>query len=266
MYLHPDHNSFPGAEIVDEKELVVTNEGMKFQWKDHGFKLHVPENALREGILEYSVNIKASLAGQFELPDGYELVSAVYWVKTPRKFMKPVLMEVQHCANFDNPSQLHFVHTSCTQKSLPYKFEVIDEGTFTLGSKYGALSTTHFSGSGIAKAVTPDEHSCQYCAQVYFTVKNLEQYWYYCHFVITKGLEICLTVSNLEVCLCTLNIKVIFCLLQEVKKRYQQKYDIAPPITFHGDKVALEIPDDGTPTESGWEIVPAHKAHVRPQH
>ena len=87
-------------EIVGEKELVVTNEGINFHWKDHGFKLHIPENALCEGIPEYSINIKASLAGQFELPEGYELVSAVYWVKTtPRKFMKPVVVEVQHCAN-----------------------------------------------------------------------------------------------------------------------------------------------------------------------
>ena len=54
---------------------------MNFQWKHHGFRLHALENSLSEGISKYSVNIKASLAGQFELPDGYELVSAVYWVK-----------------------------------------------------------------------------------------------------------------------------------------------------------------------------------------
>ena len=153
MYLsvtfHPGYNSLLGAEVVGEVELVVTNEAMNFQWKDHGFKLHIPENALCEGIPEYSINIKASLAGQFEFPEGYELVSAVYWVKTtPRKFIKPVFMEVQHCASFNNPSQLHFVYTSCTQKSLPYKFEVIDGGTFTVGSKYGAFSTTHFSCLG----------------------------------------------------------------------------------------------------------------------
>ena len=84
------YNSFLGVEVVGEEELVVTNEGINFQWKDHGFKLHIPENGLCEGIPEYSINIKASLASQFELPDGYELVSAVYWVKTSGKFMKPV--------------------------------------------------------------------------------------------------------------------------------------------------------------------------------
>ena len=177
-------------------ELVVTNETMNFHWKDHGFKLHVPENALPEGITEYSVNIKVSLTGQFEIPEGYELVSAVYWMKTPGKFTKPVAIEVQHCANFNNPNQLCFVRTSCTQKSLPYKYKVVNGGSFVFDKKYGVLSTTHFSGIGVAKKVEPDEQSCKYCAQVYFTVKNLKDYLYYCHFVVTKDLEMCLAVSK----------------------------------------------------------------------
>ena len=109
--------------------------------------------------------------------------------------MKPVTIEVQHCANFNHPDQLHFVRASCTQKSLPYEFEVVDGGSFALGSKYGALSTTKFSGNGIAKEVAPGEHSCQYCAQVYFTVKHLQDFWY-CHFVITKDIDMCLAVSS----------------------------------------------------------------------
>ena len=207
--LHPDYDSFFGVEVVSEKELLVTNEGMNFQWKDHGFKLHVPKNALPEGISEYSVNIKASLAGQFELPEGYELVSAVYWVKTPENFTKQITIEVQHCANFHDPNQLRFVCTSRAQKSLPYKFKVEDGGSFTLGNKYGALSTTHFCGEAVAKKVEPDEHSCQYCAQVYFTVKNLNNYWYYCHFVVTKDLEMCLAVSKIKFSFCIMVINVV---------------------------------------------------------
>ena len=38
--------------------------------------------------------------------------------------------------------------------------------------------------------------------------------------------------------------------LQVVKRKYQQEYDIAPPITFAGDHVALDIPDDYTHTDS----------------
>ena len=198
VIFHPDYDSFLAVEVVGEKELLVTNEGLNFQWKDHGFKLHVPKNALPEGIPEYSVNIRVSLAGQFELPEGYELVSAVYWVATQGKFTKQITIEVQHCANFRDPNQLCFVSTSRAQKPLPYKFKVIGGGTFTLGNKYGALSTTHFCGKAVVKKVNPNEHSCQYCAQVYFTVKNLKDYWYYCHFAVTKDLEMCLTVSKMK--------------------------------------------------------------------
>ena len=53
--------------------------------------------------------------------------------------------------------------------------------------------------------------------------------------------------------------------LQVVKRKYNQEYDIAPPITFGGDHVALDIPDDGTHTENGWEIVPLQKTEVRPR-
>ena len=203
------YNSFRGAGVVGEEELEVTNECKTLQLIGHGFKLHVPENALLEGIPKYSVNVKVSLTGQFEIPECYELVSAVYWVRTRGKFTKPVTIEVQHCANFSNPNQLCFVRTSCAQKSLPYKFEIINGGSFSLGNRYGALSTTDFSGIGIAKEVKPDEHSCQYCAQVYFTVKNLRNYWYYCHFVVTKNLESCFTVSKIKFRPCIMDIKVI---------------------------------------------------------
>ena len=83
---------------------------------------------------------------------------------------------------------------------IPYKFKVIDGRLFIPGNRYGTLSTNHFSGTGISKEVTPGEHSCQYCAQVYFTVKHLQDYWY-CHFVITKELEMCLTVSTCKECI-----------------------------------------------------------------
>ena len=53
--------------------------------------------------------------------------------------------------------------------------------------------------------------------------------------------------------------------LQVVKRKYKQEYDIAPPITFGGDHVALDIPEDGTHTNNGWEIVPLQKTEVRPR-
>ena len=48
-----------------------------------------------------------------------------------------------------------------------------------------------------------------------------------------------------------------------VKRKYKQEYDIAPAITFDGDCISLDIPDDGT-TVNGLEILPVHKPHVSP--
>ena len=50
--------------------------------------------------------------------------------------------------------------------------------------------------------------------------------------------------------------------LQVAKRKYQQEYDIAPPITFDGDHIALDIPEDGVQTDNGWDIIPVHKLHV----
>ena len=50
--------------------------------------------------------------------------------------------------------------------------------------------------------------------------------------------------------------------LQVAKRKFEQEYDIAPPITFDGDHIALDIPDDGVHTDNGWEIIPIHEPHV----
>ena len=63
------------------------------------------------------------------------------------------------------------------------------------------------------------------------------------------------------VCLCEF-LEGHVLVFQAVRKKYQQEYDIAPPITFGGDHVALEIPDDGIQTNSGWEIRPNYKPQV----
>ena len=51
-----------------------------------------------------------------------------------------------------------------------------------------------------------------------------------------------------------------------VKRKYQQEYDIAPPITFSDDHVALDISDDGAKTENGWEILPVQRTNVSLKH
>ena len=47
-----------------------------------------------------------------------------------------------------------------------------------------------------------------------------------------------------------------------MRRKYQQEHDIALPITFGANHVALDIPDDGVQTGNGWEIVPVQRLQV----
>ena len=87
------------------------------------------------------------------MPPNCELVSAVYWVSSPHKFTKPVIVEIQHCAVLSSDEQceeLTFIHTVCTQKELPYTFTELG-GVFSHHNSYGSLSLSHFSGVGVGR-------------------------------------------------------------------------------------------------------------------
>ena len=123
-----------------------------FEFKGYGFKLHVPKDSLPAEVSETQLNVRVSLSGQFELPSECELVSAVYWVSSPHKFTKPLVVEVQHCAALSSDKQckqLTFVRTKCTQKELPYTFTELG-GVFSHHS-YGTLSLSHFSGVAVVR-------------------------------------------------------------------------------------------------------------------
>lgn len=47
-----------------------------------------------------------------------------------------------------------------------------------------------------------------------------------------------------------------------VKQKYQKDYDLAVPITFADDYVALDIPDGGVQKDGEWEVRPLHRARV----
>ena len=51
---HAGYTGIPGIKVVGEQDLEVTNEAMSFQWKDHGFKLHIPED-LNTRLLQVDV-------------------------------------------------------------------------------------------------------------------------------------------------------------------------------------------------------------------
>ena len=143
-----------GADVVAETTVTLTPEAQRFEFEGYGFKLHVPEGSLPAEVSEIRLNVRVSLSCQFQLPPNCELVSAVYWVSSSHKFVKPITVEIQHCATLSNEkqcSQLAFVSTKCTQKELPYIFKEREGGVFSPHSSYGSLSLSHFCGLSIIR-------------------------------------------------------------------------------------------------------------------
>ena len=184
--------------MVAERDFVITNRARSYGWDEYGFRLHVPKESLDVGLTETTVNVRVSLSGYFQLPADSKLVSAVYWVFSPRRFSQPLTIEVQHCAAPSQSSDLSFVRTKCTQKELPYQFKELEGGVFSQQSFYGSISVNHFSGLGITKRKRPrsessesdsgiDEPEEQYCASLYKEKKGKGHYRL--HFVVTKDLE-----------------------------------------------------------------------------
>ena len=209
MYLHFQHAGFlRGAEVVAQRDFVITNKAQSYYWEEYGFRLHVPEGSLEGELSECTVNVRVSLSGHYQLPDDSELVSAVYWVSSPHTFSQPLTVDIEHCSAPSMCSGLSFVRTNCTQKKMPYEFKNIKEGIFSELNSYGSISVRHFSGIAVAKkkparktsthkASVPESKSqnanVMYCAQLY-AQKGVKHRHF--HFVVTKDLKACLMVRN----------------------------------------------------------------------
>ena len=195
--LFPILDFIRGVEVIGETHFVVPNKGGSFEWKGFGLRLYIPKNSIPASMAEYTINIKASLSGEFQFPEGSDLFSPVFWISVPCQFLKPVTLEIQHCTLREDESfisDLKFVSARCSQKFLPYTFRPVDDGVFTSHSSYASIELTHFSGVGITgKKGTPQSH----CAHIYYSNKGLLNWRFY--FIITRDLDVQITVSLLSV-------------------------------------------------------------------
>ena len=177
--------SIRGVEVIGEVEFKVFDHGGSFTWRGYGLRLDVPKGSFPPGMGECRVNIRASLSGQFQLPQDSDLLSPVMWIKAPREFTKPV--EIQHCALREDEavlSNLSFVSVKCSQRDLPYRFTQVNGGVFTLHSSYGSIQLNHFSGYAVTgRGSTPQS----YCAHFYRTMEEINDWRYY--FVIAQDLD-----------------------------------------------------------------------------
>ena len=196
-----------GMDVIAEASVLITNQAHSFHWTGYGLKLHVPQGALPAGLEECRVLIKVGISGHFALPQNTSLVSAVYWLDSePRcKFLLPLTLEIQHCAMASQTSRLSFALAKCSQKSLPYTFEILDGGEFSSLSAYGCIQLQHFSFVTVLMRLIMGENNVKYCASLYYLRKGVNQREI--HFVITKDQEahvtVCYWVLFLFDCYCS---------------------------------------------------------------
>ena len=139
----------PGVEECGETSVVISSsQGQLVEW--NGLKMHIHEGSLPEGIDQCTIHIKASLAGEYEIPENSSLVSAVFWLRCEPQctFTKPITVEIQHCSTKQDLSRLKIIRAYCNQKQLPYKFKPLG-GRFNADTSYGAIEVNSFSGVGV---------------------------------------------------------------------------------------------------------------------
>ena len=174
-----------GFETFAKTSFVIDSHSQTFEWQRYGLKLHIPEGAVPAEHTECRVHIKAGFTGQFNIPDDLQLVSCVYWLSCPQKFVKPVTLEIEHCASLQDSSQsasLQFVVAKCSQPELPYQFRVLEKGTFVPQSSYGSIQVSQFSFFGITISRRFSRLS-QYYSALFYIQKGLN--WWHVDFVIT---------------------------------------------------------------------------------
>ena len=179
-----------GVEVYREITVVVySSHDQPITWEGFGLRLLFQKGSLPAGMEQCTINVKASLAGQYEFPKNSHLVSAVFWFRceTVRKFTRPITVEMQHCVKSQKVINLNFVRAVCSQKQLPYTFKQLPGGNFISQSSYGLIELNSFSGVAVIKK-GPVER--QYRSKLFYLVQCNE-----IHFIVTWNTEAHLTVS-----------------------------------------------------------------------
>ena len=138
-------------EVCGETVLeVVGDKSQKVEWPGYGFYLEVPDGALPPGVTA-SVAVRVILAGQFQLPEDSQLISAIYWISASEMFLKEIGVNIQHCAVISSEeecSKFRFIIAKCSQKELPYRFRV-RKGVFNPNTQFGTIMLRQFSVVGV---------------------------------------------------------------------------------------------------------------------
>ena len=95
------------------------------------------------------VAVTALVSGNFKVPKGTVLVSAVYAISVSKPLLKPLTIELQHCVDLKNTGQTGCLKFMRAPLKSPYQFSIIDGGVFHIGDRYGSIERDDFCAVGI---------------------------------------------------------------------------------------------------------------------
>ena len=187
--------TLPGVEECGDTCVTVqSSQGQLVEW--NGLKLHIHAGSLPEGLQQCTIFIKATLAGEYEIPENTSLVSAIYWLRCEPQciFIKPIMVEIQHCSTKQDLSKLKIVRALCSQKPLPYKFKPLEGGRFDADIFYGAIKVTRFSGLGITEDRSLSKRL--YFNQLFYCDNEVHQHRRDIHIIYTWNTEAHINVNH----------------------------------------------------------------------
>lgn len=118
--------------------------------------MHCPEGAMSEGT---EVAVTAIASGNFKVPKGTMLVSAVYAISISKKLLKPLVIELQHCVDLKSTSQTHYLKFVQSPLKSPHQFTPVDGGSFSVASRYGSIERDQFSFYAIISEINNEDFS-----------------------------------------------------------------------------------------------------------
>jgi hypothetical protein len=193
-----------GVDVCAETTLVITNSPKEYIWEGYGLRLKVLRDCLPPGTEKCTINIKASLSGDYKFPDKSHPVSAVFWIhcEPSCRFRLPVSVEIQHCARKNNTSKLSFAKALCSQRDLPYCFKKLQGSHFNEENPYGAVELNSFSGVCVTKEGSEEgseegSDDDQYVATLFYLYRSISKYEI--HLVVTCDTETHLTVMQYNI-------------------------------------------------------------------
>ena len=145
--------NLPNAYVAGQKLFVIQGDhSQSFNWNECGLQLSCPQGTLSSSDERCEVAIVALAGGQFKLPVGTKLVSAVYVISVSKPLLKPLTLELQHCVALETKiraDSLKFVRAPFIECDSNAKFTIFKGGKFYPGSWYGSITLQQFSGVGI---------------------------------------------------------------------------------------------------------------------